>query len=144
MPDTPSISQMPTDPGFQPTGLNVAQDSNPFLLINKGIAWAIILAFILSVFFIFYGGISFILSGGKEDKIKKAVSTIRYAIIGLVVTLLATTIISIVGRIFGYNFIGEIINFGQIFNDIRSIVESFTSGGGGSSSSSQLVIFLLS
>ncbi len=126
---------------FQPTELNVIRDPNPFLLINKGIAWAIIIAFLLSVFFIFYGGIAFILSGGKEDKIKKAVSTIRYAIIGLVVTLLATTIISIIGRIFGFNFLGSIIDFGQIFADIKTIIDTFTSP---SSSSNTLVMMLFS
>ena len=37
-------------------------------LINKGIAYAIIVAGFLSVVFIFIGGISFILSGGQEDE----------------------------------------------------------------------------
>lgn len=124
---------------------NVIQESNPFILINRGIAWVIIVSFLLSIFFIFYGGISFILSGGKEDKIKKAIGTIRYAIIGLVVTLLAVTIISIIGRLFNYNFIGDLINFNQIFSDIQNIVGSFTSGGSSTSSSSgSLVIHLLS
>ncbi|MBI2453565.1 hypothetical protein HYV58_00095 [Candidatus Peregrinibacteria bacterium] len=40
-------------------------------LINKGIAYAIIVAGFLSVVFIFIGSISFILSGGQEDKIKR-------------------------------------------------------------------------
>ena len=40
-------------------------------IINKGLAYAIIFAGLLSVIFIFVGGISFILSGGQEDKIKK-------------------------------------------------------------------------
>lgn len=118
----------------------VTKETNPINLINRGIAWVFIIAFLLSIFFIFYGGISFILSGGKDDKIKKAVGTIRYAIIGLVVTLLSITVISILGRIFGYNFIGDIINFGQIFRDIQSIINQFTGPGSGGSSTTQLVM----
>lgn len=122
--------------------ITISQETNLFTLINKGIAWVIIIAFLLSIFFIFYGGIAFILSGGKEDKIKKAVSTIRYAIIGLIVTLLATTIISIIGKIFQYDFLGNIINFNQIFSDIRAIIDTFsTSSSGGSSTTRQLTIF---
>ncbi len=111
-------------------GINIVRNPDPIFLINRGLAWAIILAFLLSVMFIFYGGLTFILSGGKEDKVKTAVRTIRYAIIGLVVTLLATTIISVLGRIFGYNFLGEIIDFNRIFSEIRTIIDAFTAGGG--------------
>ena len=69
--------------------LEAAQNYNIVELINKGLAYAIIIAGFLSVVFIFIGGISFILSGGQEDKIKQAVSTIRYSIIGLIVTILS-------------------------------------------------------
>jgi len=89
-------------------------------IINKGLAYAIIIAGLLSVIFIFIGGISFILSGGKEDKIKTAVSTIRYAIIGLIVTVLSVVIVGTVGRIIGLDII-KYINFSQIVENITSI-----------------------
>lgn len=95
-------------------------------IINRGLAYAIIVAGFLSVVFIFWGGISFILSGGQEDKIKSAVSTIRYAIIGLIVTILATVIIGIVGKAMGLDII-RYINFGDIIDTITQI----TSTGGG-------------
>lgn len=96
-------------------------------IINRGLAYAIIVAGFLSVIFIFVGGISFILSGGQEDKIKSAVSTIRYAIIGLIVTVLATVIVGTVGKAMGLDII-KYINFGDIINTITNI----TSQGGGS------------
>ncbi|MBD3328517.1 hypothetical protein GF340_04400 [Candidatus Peregrinibacteria bacterium] len=95
-------------------------------IINKGIAYAIIIAGLLSVIFIFVGGISFILSGGQEDKIKNAVSTIRYAIIGLIITVLAVVIVGTVGNALGLDII-KYINFNDIIENIRSIP------GGGSS-----------
>lgn len=89
-------------------------------IINRGLAYAIIVAGFLSVVFIFVGGISFILSGGQEEKIKSAVSTIRYAIIGLIVTLLATVVIGAIGKALGIDVI-QYINFSDIIDTITSI-----------------------
>ena len=98
-------------------------------IINRGLAYAIIVAGFLSVVFIFVGGISFILSGGQEDKIKSAVSTIRYAIIGLIITILAIVIVGTIGKAMGLDII-KYINFSDIIDTITSI----TSEGGSSRS----------
>lgn len=94
-------------------------------LIHTGIAWALIIAAFLSVIFIFVGGISFILSGGQEDKVKNAVSTIRYAIIGLVTTILAVTVVALVGRVFGVDLV--FIKFQEILNTANEIIANFNS-----------------
>jgi len=112
--------------------LDTAQDMNIKELINRGIAYAILAAGLLSVVFIFIGGISFILSGGQEDKIKQAVSTIRYAIIGLIITILAVIIVNAVGQIIGLNTI-QYIRFEEIIQIISNISDDLrTSGGSGS------------
>lgn len=98
-------------------------------LINKGIAYAIIVAGFLSVVFIFIGGISFILSGGQEEKIKQAVSTIRYAIIGLIVTVLAVIIVNAIGKIIGISTT-DYISFSEIVRLIQDISKSVRGGGG--------------
>lgn len=103
---------------------------DPVEIINRGIAYAIIVAGLLSVVFIFVGGISFILSGGQEDKIKQAVSTIRYAIIGLVVTILAIVIVGIVGKALDIDII-HYINFNDIIDTIKSLSSQSGGGGGG-------------
>lgn len=112
--------------------IDAAQSYDILQIINRGLAYAIIIAGFLSVVFIFIGGISFILSGGQEDKIKSAVSTIRYAIIGLIITILATVIIGTVGKAMGLDII-RYINFGEIIETIKSIT-----GGAGSSSGASL------
>ena len=45
-------------------GLMVTQQFNVVDILNLGVAIAIIMAGTLSVFYIFFGGISFIFSGG--------------------------------------------------------------------------------
>ena len=103
-----------------PSIVEAAQNYQILEILNRGLAYAIIIAGLLSVIFIFVGGISFILSGGAEDKIKSAVSTIRYAIIGLIVTILATVIVGTVGKAMGLDII-RYLNFGDVLNTIKSI-----------------------
>lgn len=111
------------------TIVEAAQNYEILEIMNRGLAYAIIIAGFLSVVFIFVGGISFILSGGQEDKIKSAVSTIRYAIIGLIITILAIVIVGTVGKALGLDII-RYINFGDIIDTITSVTSQ---GGGGPS-----------
>ncbi len=103
--------------------VQAAQNYEILEIINRGLAYAIIIAGFLSVVFIFVGGISFILSGGQEDKIKSAVSTIRYSIIGLIITILAVVIVGTIGRALGLDII-KYINFGDIIDTITNITSS--------------------
>jgi hypothetical protein len=127
---------------FIPTSLAFAQSSSSTLIdaaqrydiveiINKGLAYAIIIAGLLSVVFIFIGGISFILSGGEEGKIKQAVSTIRYAIIGLIITILSVVIVGTIGRALGLDII-KYINFSDIVSNIQGLSSSASSKSGAS------------
>lgn len=106
----------------------VTNEFNIIDLANLVVAIAIIIAGFLSVFYIFVGGISFILSGGQEDKIKQAVHTIRYAIIGLVVTILSVTIIKIVGYIFGFDLLG-LISWQKISILMSNLIDRIVGGG---------------
>jgi hypothetical protein len=83
--------------GVNESGYNVLE------LINLAVALGILVAGALSIIYIFVGGISFITSGGDEGKIQQAVGTIRYAIIGLIITIFAVTIIAIIGSIFNFD-----------------------------------------
>ncbi len=94
-------------------------------LVQMFVVYAFIGAAALSAIFIFVGGISFILSGGNDEKIKQAINTIRYSIIGLIVTILSFTFVAIVGRLFNLNFMG-FLSYERIKNDINRLVEPFS------------------
>ena len=98
-------------------------------IINKGLAYAILFAGILSVVFIIIGGFSFILSGGSEDKIKQAVGTIRYAIIGLIITILSVVIVQAVVQFIGLDVV-KYLDLGQIFHNVQNLGENFRSSSG--------------
>lgn len=54
--------------------------------------WVYGIAGIVAVGFIVYGGINYIMAQGEPGKVKQASQTIAYALIGLVVVLLAAAI----------------------------------------------------
>ena len=113
-----------------PTGNSIVETAQRYdivEIVNRGIAYAIIFAGFLSVVFIFVGGFSFILSGGQEDKIKHAVSTIRYAIIGLVITIFAVIIVGTVGKVLGID-INKYLNFSDIVNIITNLAPGNSPG----------------
>lgn len=91
-------------------------------LIATFVALALIVAFVLSLVFIIVGGISFILSAGNEEKIKRSVHTIRYAIVGFIVTFLAFFIVAYLSKFLGIEFE---LSFSLIVSLMREIIASF-------------------
>lgn len=110
--------------------LDKTEDFQLIELINKAIAYAIMIAALLSIVFIFVGGISFILSGGQEEKIKQAVSTIRYSIIGLIVAILSVLIVQTLGKFIGLDVV-KYINFNEIIGLVEEISSDIKGGDGG-------------
>lgn len=92
-------------------------------LVQMFVVYAFIAAAGLSAVFVFIGGINFILSGGNDEKIKTAVNTIRYAIVGLIVTILSFTFVTIVGRIFGLDFMSY-LSYDKIRTSISQLIDS--------------------
>ncbi|MDF2379146.1 MAG: hypothetical protein P1V18_02895 [Candidatus Gracilibacteria bacterium] len=103
--------------------LPIIEGYEPVSLIKEAIAWSIILAAILCIVFIFIGGISFILSGGQDEKITAAVSTIRYAIIGLVIVILSVTMVNVITFIFKVPF--DVVNYREILSKVQSLSQLF-------------------
>ena len=73
-------------------------------IVATFVALALIAASFLCLVYIIIGGITFILSAGNEEKIKKAVHTIRFAIIGLFVSFLAIFIVSFLANLLDIPF----------------------------------------
>jgi len=90
-------------------------------IVATFIALALIFASVLSVIFIIVGGITFILSAGNEDKIRRAVNTIRYAIIGLVVTFIAFFAVSFLANLLEIPFE---LNFSTIVDLMQELFQA--------------------
>ena len=87
------------------------------------IALGLVIASILSLIYIIVGGISFILSAGNEEKIKKAVHTVRYAIIGLFVSFLAFFAVSWIAKLLDIPFD---LSFGTIIDLMNELFSSLS------------------
>jgi len=92
-------------------------------IISTFIAIGLIAATVLCLIFIIIGGISFILSAGNEEKIKKAVHTIRYSIIGLIVSFLAYFLVLFVARLLGIPFD---LSFSKILDITQEIMNAMS------------------
>lgn len=107
-----------------PGVLPIIEGYDPVELIKEAIAWAIIFAGVLCIVFIFIGGISFILSGGDDEKVKQAVGTIRYAIIGLIIVILSVTMVNLVTFIFKVPF--DFVDYREILEKVKSLSTIFS------------------
>lgn len=92
-------------------------------IVATFIALALIAASLLCLIFIIIGGITFILSAGNEEKIKKAVQTIRFSIIGLLVTFIAFFAVAWISRLLDIPFE---LNFSTIIDLMQEIFQALS------------------
>jgi len=72
-------------------------------LIGQFVTILLIIAAIVSLFFLIWGGIRWVTSSGDKTKVESARSTIISALVGLVIAFLAYFIFTVVLGIFGLN-----------------------------------------
>jgi hypothetical protein len=70
-------------------------------ILRRSIVAVLIVAALLSLVFLIWGGIKWILSGGDKAKVETARNTIIAAIVGLIIAFLAYFILSVVLNLFG-------------------------------------------
>ena len=94
----PAITFAQCPPGYENL-CKIGPDTNPNLFGNI-VQFLIIIAIVVSIIFVIWGGIKWTTSGGDKEKVGQARATITGAIIGLIIALLAFTIISYVVYLF--------------------------------------------
>lgn len=104
----PAFAQVPVNPCPNGSGggtnFNVLCSltaNNIGSVISSVVTILLIAAALIALFFLIWGGIRWITSGGDKSKVESARNTIIASIIGLVIALLAFFIITIVLGIFG-------------------------------------------
>ena len=99
------------------------EDGSVIEIVATFVALGLIIAAILCLVYIIIGGIAFILSAGNEEKIKRAVNTIRFSIIGLVVAFVAFFAVSFVANLLGIPFE---LNFSTIIDLMSEIFSALS------------------
>jgi len=78
-------------------------------LISNIITILFIVAVLLAIGFLVYGGIKWITSGGDKGKVEAARGTIVAALVGLVLVFLSYFIINLVAQFFGLGSLGNFV-----------------------------------
>ncbi|HET7713812.1 MAG TPA: hypothetical protein VFK94_06230 [Patescibacteria group bacterium] len=86
-------------PGFGPTtGTDIKQLGD---VIRRIINFLFGIAGAVAIILIIWGGIRYIMASGDEKATAAAKSTITFAVVGLVIILLAVLLVNILGNLFG-------------------------------------------
>jgi hypothetical protein len=104
-------------------------------MITTGVAIVVLVAIICAVLFIVWGGVMLILSGGKDEKVKPAINSIRYSVIGLIVIVIALFITPKIVEFMGLENMKQYLGPDVIFRSIKDIANGIFSGDGGGSMS---------
>ncbi|MDD5212997.1 MAG: hypothetical protein PHG82_01025 [Candidatus Gracilibacteria bacterium] len=89
-----------------------------FILL--AISLLVFFAGIFSIGYILRGGLLLILSGGKDDKMKPAINSIRYAIIGFIVIVLSLYIFPRIAGLLGLD-VSKYSSPDKIFKQIKTL-----------------------
>ncbi len=82
-------------------GLCDIQEGDLGSIIGQGVLVIFVVATLIALAFLIWGGVKWIMSGGDKAKVETARSTIIAALIGLVVTFLSFFILSLLMGLFG-------------------------------------------
>lgn len=99
---TPSFASL-CPAGSQFTKLCDVDVTDHTTIIRDVINILFVIAGIIALLFLIYGGVRWILSGGDKAKIGEARATLVAAVTGLIITFLAFFIINLVSFFFGLN-----------------------------------------
>jgi protein-S-isoprenylcysteine O-methyltransferase Ste14 len=76
--------------------VETTKDPTASAVLNDIIGWILLLVGGIAVLFIIWGGIQYVTSSGNKDKAEQAKKTLLYAVIGLIVIVLADVIVNVV------------------------------------------------
>ena len=106
-------------PTGQETGLFTSRmEFGDFVLM--AISLIVLFAWVFSILYILWGGVLLILSGWKDEKIKPAINSIRYALIGLAVIVLSIFVFPKLAWLLGLD-VSKYSSPDKIFMEIKHI-----------------------
>ncbi|MBP7773478.1 hypothetical protein KA071_00085 [Candidatus Gracilibacteria bacterium] len=90
-------------------------------LMTVGIAILLLIAILLTIVFVLWGGFLLVISGGDEHKVHPAINMIRYSVIGLLVMIVIILVTPAVSRAMGFESIGDKFSPGNIFQTMKCV-----------------------
>ena len=91
------------EPEGQFSKLTTLNSDNLGGIVSGAISMLLVVAILVSLFYLVFGGIKWVTSGGDKAKVESARNHIIAAIIGLVIAFLSFFILDVVLKLFGLN-----------------------------------------
>ena len=100
----------------------------PADIIRVGVSLIVLVAWLCSILFIVWGGLMLILSGGKDEKVKPAINSIRYAVVWIIVIVIAIFVAPKVSEMLGLGT-HQYLSPQNIFNTIKVLMNQIFGSG---------------
>jgi formate hydrogenlyase subunit 3/multisubunit Na+/H+ antiporter MnhD subunit len=107
---------------------NISSNYSTGNMITTWVAIVVLVAVLCAVIFIVWGGVMLILSGGKDEKVKPAINSIRYSVIWLIVIVIALFIAPKIVEFMGLENMKQYLGPDVIFRSIKNIANGVFSG----------------
>jgi hypothetical protein len=95
------ISFIPVVQAASESIINTSDSYTARDIIRVWISLVVLVAWLCAIIFIIWGWLMLILSGGKDEKVKPAINSIRYAVIGIIVIVIAIFVAPKVSQMLG-------------------------------------------
>ncbi len=102
---------------------------SPADIIRVWVSLVVLVAWLCSILFIVWWGLMLILSGGKDEKVKPAINSIRYAVIGIIVIVISIFVAPKVSELLGF-WTHNYLSPQSIFHTIKVLMNQIFGGGG--------------
>ncbi len=100
----------------------------PADIIRVWVSLVVLVAWLCSILFIVWWGLMLILSWGKDEKVKPAINSIRYAVIGIIVIVISIFVAPKVSELLGFGT-HEYLSPQNIFHTIKVLMNQIFGGG---------------
>ncbi len=97
-------------------------------IIRTWISLVVLVAGLAAILFIIWGGLMLILSGWKDEKVKPAINSIRYAVIGIVVIVISIFVAPKAAEMLGLGN-HDYLSPNSIFETIKVLTNRIFGGG---------------
>jgi uncharacterized membrane protein len=97
-------------------------------IIRVWVSLVVLVAWLCAILFIVWGGLMLILSGGKDEKVKPAINSIRYAVIGIIVIVIAIFVAPKISEMLGLGT-HDYLSPKSIFDTIQQLMGKIFGGG---------------
>lgn len=97
-------------------------------IIRVWVSLVVLVAGLCSILFIVWGWLMLILSGGKDEKVKPAINSIRYAVVGIIVIVIAIFVAPKISEMLGLGT-HQYLSPQNIFNTIKTLMNQIFGSG---------------